>query len=251
MLDPNTYSGLSSCPAGQTIFRTRELWLSLSWYKYCGSARILHSQKGLSARQLTTIENELEIPVNVLGLRLSHGAGRLWRVRIGYYILVSRDGSCLFTELMSGPKDQHYFSSPASPPRPPSVQSPLALPLYLPSLPSLLVRGRGRGPSSPTVNLWFMILTITILTSSYGSSPWVWAISSRIRIGGIHFRGEAGQVSPVLADNNLHRHHHLLHQHRFSWQRILHPGRGHHMSWTRIGYVRILHIIIYSISISL
>ena len=139
----------------------------------------------------------------------------------------------LFTELMSGPKDQHYFSSPASPPRPPSVQSPLALPLYLPSLPSLLVRGRGRGPSSPTVNLWFMILTITILTSSYGSSPWVWAISSRIRIGGIHFRGEAGQVSPVLADNNLH--HHLLHQHHFSWQRILHPSWGHHMSGTGIG----------------
>ena len=60
------------------------------------SARtILHSQKGLPARQLTTIENELEIPVNVLGLCLSHGAGRLWRVRIGgyYYILISRDGS--------------------------------------------------------------------------------------------------------------------------------------------------------------
>merc|ERR1711997_64321 len=60
----------------------------------------------------------------------------------------------LFTELMSGPPD----SSPASSQRPPSAQTPPAFSQHLQEHfhPSILVRGRGRGPSSPT--LWTIFL---------------------------------------------------------------------------------------------
>merc|ERR1711997_232666 len=55
-------------------------------------------------------------------------------------------------------ENQNCFSSPAPPPRPPSPQLPHAFGQHLQQHlhPSLLVRGRGRGPSSPT--LWTIFL---------------------------------------------------------------------------------------------
>merc|ERR1712024_37276 len=63
-------------------------------------------------------------------------------------------------------ENQNCSLYPAPPPRPPSLQTPPAFSPPQPLPPLLLVRGRGRGPSSP--RLWiFLISSHLMLNQEY------------------------------------------------------------------------------------
>ena len=92
-------------------------------------------------------QNALDIPVSRPSLRLSNRAGRFWRVKRRQnhkWCNIS-----LFLDLVSRERNQHYFTSQTSLPRPLSGRKPPAL--WPASGLSPLARRRGRGPSAPRV----------------------------------------------------------------------------------------------------
>ena len=131
----------------------------------------------------------------------------------------------LFLVLRSWERNLNYFPSSRHTPPPLSPQRQSAI---LPrSPPPTLVIGGRRGPSAPRVNYNYCnwsIKTITSIVSSCGPGSSVPAVSSWVRNGWYSFRGEARQVPPVLADNNLHLHDDNLHQNMDRRKRFLHSA---------------------------